>query len=116
MNGAIFELSAEELERLDVRELRYDRVEVSGQVRLRGGGEPDGSVVTYRAKEINFAAEPPDDAVILAKYAGVVEHAFELIGAEALERFAATTGPHPVEVAEGVLVKDEIPPGNPRSW
>jgi cation transport regulator ChaC len=115
VNGAVFELSDEELKRLDVRELRYDRIDVSDAITLAGGAELS-TVVTYQAKPEHFAAEPPDGAIILAKYAGVVEHAFELLGPGEKERFLATTGPHPVEVVEATLVKDEIPPGNPRAW
>jgi cation transport regulator ChaC len=115
VNGAAFELSEPELERLDIRELRYDRVDVSEEISL-----PDGAgittVVTYRAKPEHFAPDPPPGAIILPKYAGVVEHAFELLGAGELDRFRSTTGPIPVEVVEAALVKDEIPPGNPRSW
>lgn len=116
VNGAIFELSDEELERLDLREMRYDRIDVSDAILLPGVADRPRTVVTYQAKRDHFAAEPPPGAIILAKYAGVVEHAFELHGPGELERFLATTGPHPVEVVEATLVKDEIPPGNPRAW
>jgi cation transport regulator ChaC len=116
VNGAIFELSQAELERLDLRELRYDRVDVSDSIALADGAERPRTVVTYTAKAEHFAAEPPRGAIILPKYAGVVEHAFELLGPGELERFAATTGPHPVEIVEADLVKDRIPPGNPRAW
>lgn len=116
LNGAIFELSSEELERLDRREIRYDRVEVTGEVRVTDGSKRPGTVFTYTAKPEHFAPQPPPGAIILAKYAGVVEHAFELLGPGQLDRFRANTGPHPVEIHEATLVKDEIPPGNPRSW
>ena len=115
VNGAVFELTDSELERLDLREMRYDRIDVSEEIVLPGDAGP-AAVVTYRAKPEHFAPEPPEGAIILPKYAGVVEHAFELLGAGELDRFRATTGPLPVEVVEAVLVKDEILPGNPDSW
>ena len=116
VNGAVFELSEAELERLDLREMRYDRITVSDAIVVAEGKQRPQTVVTYTAKEEHFAAEPPPGAIILPKYAGVVEHAFELLGAGERERFLATTGPHPVEIVEAVLVKDEVPQGNPRSW
>jgi cation transport regulator ChaC len=116
VNGAVFELTDRELRRLDAREVRYDRIDVSDSILIPGGAERPETVVTYQAKRDHFAPEPPPGAIILAKYAGVVEHAFELLGPDQPERFLATTGPHPVEIAEATLVKDEIPPGNPRAW
>ncbi|MGZ5340928.1 MAG: gamma-glutamylcyclotransferase family protein [Solirubrobacterales bacterium] len=116
VNGAMFELTDQELQRLDVREMRYDRIDVSDAILLPDGADRPPTIVTYRAKPDHYAAEPPPGAIILAKYAGVVEHAFELLGPGERERFLATTGAHPVEVVEATLVKDEIPPGNPRAW
>ena len=73
-------------------------------------------VVTFTAKPANYAETPPPGAVILASYARAVEAAFESLGPGQLELFRETTGPHPVEVVEGVLVRDRIPAGNPREW
>jgi hypothetical protein len=111
-NGVLYELSEDELRRLDVRELRYDRVEVGDGIEASGFER----VHTYTAKPAHFAATAPAGAVILAHYALTVQAAFAALGADQLELFRETTGPHPVEVVEGVLVSDEIPAGNPRSW
>jgi len=54
--------------------------------------------------------------VILATYVRAVEAAFETLGPDQLDLFRETTDPHPVEVVEGVLVRDQIPAGNPREW
>src|SRR5205823_12730351 len=54
VNGVVIELSESELDRLDIREIRYDRVEVTGLV--DGDGLPD-RIVTYRAKPFHFAPE-----------------------------------------------------------
>lgn len=113
VNGAVIELSEAELERLDLREIRYDRVEVSGLV--EGEGLPE-RIVTYTAKHGHFRPQVPEDAVILASYAEAVERAFEALGAGELERYIATTGPHPVRRVEATLVVDKIPAGNPRLW
>lgn len=113
VNGVVIELTEAELDRLDVREVRYDRVDVTGS--LRGEDLPD-RIVTYRAKPFHFAPEPPDDAVILATYASAVERGFDALGPGELERYIATTGPYPVERVEATLVVDRIPDGNPRDW
>src|SRR3954466_14315541 len=47
VNGVVIELSEEELDRLDIREIRYDRVHLTGSVE---GEDLPGRIVTYRAK------------------------------------------------------------------
>jgi len=112
-NGALLEVSEAELERLDLRELRFDRVDVSGAV---DGGSGFERIVAYRAKPAHRAPKPPPGAIVLGPYARTVEAAFAALGEGERERFLETTGPPPVEVVEGVLVSDRIPPGNPRAW
>jgi cation transport regulator ChaC len=113
VNGVVIELTDDELDRLDIREIRYDRVDVTDLV--DGEGLPD-RIVTYTAKDFHFAPEPPEDAVILATYAQAVEQGFETLGPGELDQYLATTGPYPVERVAATLVMDKIPDGNPRSW
>ncbi|MGH2922933.1 MAG: gamma-glutamylcyclotransferase family protein [Solirubrobacterales bacterium] len=113
VNGVVIELDESELDRLDIREIRYDRVDVSD--RVGGEGLPE-RIITYTAKDFHFAPEPPDDAVILATYASAVEAGFAALGPGQLDRYRTTTGPHPVELVEAGLVIDRIPAGNPRAW
>jgi cation transport regulator ChaC len=112
VNGVVIELSESELDRLDIREVRYDRVDVTGSI--EGDGLPE-RIVTYTAKEFHFAPEPPEDSVILATYAAAVELGFEHLGPSELEHYLATT-PYPVDRHEATLVIDKIPDGNPRDW
>jgi hypothetical protein len=114
-NGALIEITGAELDRLAGRELRYDGVEVTDDL---VGAEDLGldRVIAFTAKPGNFAATPPAGAVILAAYARAVEAAFEALGPGELELFHRTTGPRPIEVVEGVLVRDQIPTGNPQEW
>jgi Gamma-glutamyl cyclotransferase, AIG2-like len=112
VNGVVIELTEAELDRLDIREIRYDRVDVTGSV--EGEGLP-GRIVTYTAKAFHFAPEPPEDAVILRTYAEAVEKGFETLGPDELDHYRATT-PYPVERVEAKLVIDKIPDGNPRAW
>jgi hypothetical protein len=108
-NGVLLEVTEDELRRLDVREMRYDRIEVEP---LAGFDR----VFTYTAKRANRAADPPPGAVVIEAYVQGVERAFAALGAEQLALFRETTGPPPVEVIAAALVRDHIPPGNPREW
>jgi cation transport regulator ChaC len=112
-NGALIEIDEAELQRLDLREIRYRRVEVTDRIEAEHDFK---RVVTYTARPENFAAEPPDGAVAMAPYLRAVEAAFRELGEGEWERFLANTGPPPVELIEPRLVRDEIPPGNPRDW
>ena len=113
-NGALIELDEQQLERLDARELRYRRVEVTDCV--RGDYLPSGPVYAYVARPEHHFPDPPVGAVVIAAYLEAVETAFTALGPGALAEFRATTGPPPVPVIAGRLVHDEVPPGNPRGW
>ena len=104
-NGAVIALSAAEFDRLDVREIRYDRVEVGID-----------RVFAYRAKPERFAPEPPEGSVVLAGYLEAVEGGFDALGPGELDAFRRTTDPPAAPVIEAVLIRDEIPEGNPRGW
>jgi cation transport regulator ChaC len=112
-NGVLVEVGEAELERLDLREMRYDRMDVTRQIGEEAGFD---RVVAYAAKPEQYAPRPPDGAVIMRAYVETVERAFDALGPGELEVFRRSTGPPPVEVVEAVLVSDRIPPGNPRTW
>lgn len=114
VNGVLLELSVAELDRLDLREIRYDRVEVTDLI--EADGPVPERVIAYTAKTANFAPEPPPDTVILATYAAAVESAFDALGDGELYHYRETTGPCPVERVAAALIKDRIPAGNPRDW
>ena len=111
-NGALIEVTDDELERLDLRELRYLRVDVTDQV----SGHRFDRVSAYAGRPENYAPEPPEDAVAMAPYLRTIESAYRSLGDGEWELFLETTGPPPVEAIEPLLVRDEIPPGNPRQW
>jgi cation transport regulator ChaC len=112
VNGVLIELSEAELDRLDIREIRYDRVEVTESVE---GEDLPGRIVTYKAQPFHFAPEPPQDSVILETYASAVELGFSRLGKGELDHYLATT-PVPVDRVAATLVVDRIPAGNPREW
>jgi cation transport regulator ChaC len=116
-NGALIEIGEGEAERLDLREMRYDRVEVTEAVRPLGEGAPDfDRVVAYVAKRAHHAPAPPSGAVVMAPYLRTVEAAFAKLGDDHLALYRETTDPPPVEAIEPTLVRDHIPAGNPRAW
>jgi hypothetical protein len=111
-NGALIEVDEDDLERLDVRELRYARADVSGAL----GDAGFDRVLTYVARPEHHVARAPRDAIVIASYLRTVERAFARLGPEELVRFRTTTPTPPAAVEEAVLVQDRIPPGNPREW
>jgi cation transport regulator ChaC len=113
-NGVLLRLTADELDRLDLREMRYDRVEVTD--RLDDAVAAGGRVFTYTAKPRQLATTPPEGAVVISAYLGAVEDAFAALGDAELALYRETTGPPPVPVIDAVLVRDRIPAGNPRDW
>lgn len=112
-NGALLALSEAELLRLDVREMRYDRTDITDGIELPPALD---RVFAYKAKPGHFAPEPPDDAVVISSYLEAVESAFAALGNGQWDLFLRTTGPPPVPVVDAVLIRDRIPPGNPREW
>ena len=117
-NGVLIEVTEGEVERLDLRELRYDRVEVDAEIEPLGDtGLPDfDRVVLYTAKAVHRMAQAPPGAIVIAEYVRTVEAAFAALGPGQLDLFHETTDPPPVEPSEATLVADRIPPGNPRRW
>jgi hypothetical protein len=113
-NGAVIELTEAELERLDLREMRYDRFEVTGHVDPAPAGIE--RVFAYRAMPERLVVSPPAGSVVIAAYLRTVEEAFAALGPGELEAFRRTTGQPPAPVVEAVLTRDEIPAGNPRRW
>ena len=117
-NGALIEISEVEADRLDLRELRYRRADVTADVRPPevGGSMPFDQVIAYVARPEHHAPTPPHGAVVMAPYVRTVEAAFAALGPEHLDAYRATTDAPPVEAVEATLVRDRIPEGNPRRW
>ncbi len=117
-NGVLIEITDAEADRLDLREMRYDRVDVTAEVRPPEGGEapPFDRVIAYTAKPRHHAREPSPGTIVIARYVATVEAAFAALGPGELGHYRETTDPPPVEPVEATLVRDQIPEGNPRAW
>lgn len=117
VNGALIAVSAEELARLDRRELRYDRRELPIASLAGPVGEPaPDRLFTYLAKAEHHVSAPPAGAVIVERYAAAVEEAFDGLGPGQLDEYRRTTLPYPVALVACRLIADRIPQGNPREW
>ncbi len=113
-NGVLIELTEAELDRLDLREMRYDRVDVTDSI--AADHVAFDRVITYTAKPEHHHPTPPADAVVVSTYPAAIEAAFDRLGPGQLDRFHATTTPIPVALTDATLIADRIPPGNPRDW
>jgi cation transport regulator ChaC len=111
VNGAVVDVTEGELTLLDHRELRYDRVEVTGSVPV-----PHDRVFAYTARREHLAVHPPGGCVVLASYARAVEAAFAGLGAHHLDSYRRGTLPYPAPVMEGRLVEGAVRAGNPHRW
>jgi len=107
VSGVLFAVDDEELAVLDKRERNYNRRDVTGLI----DGHRAERVWTYIGKpeaEQRFALGAREDrAVIDRTYLASVRAGFQLIAADALEEFDATTDPHGCPVLE--LRRVEIP-------
>jgi cation transport regulator ChaC len=115
INGALIPVEQAELERLDLREIRYRRVEVGAGIDGPRTGRFD-RVFAYVARPEHHAPAPPAGAVIIAAYEQTVEAAFAGLGRGELDRYRTTTSPCTAERIDAELVIDRIPAGNPRRW
>ena len=92
-NGVAVRVDADELARLDHRERHYDRVDVSGQIAVRGS--VDGPVVTYVPKreaiERYETARDAGAAAVEQRYWDLVDGAFATLGEDRADEYRATT-------------------------
>jgi len=115
VNGALLRVTDDELVRIDRREVRYRRIDVSPAI-AGGDAAASGPVFTYVARPEHHAPVPPAGAVVIAAYERTVEDAFTGLGPGQFDHYLETTERGTAERIEAYLVRDEIPAGNPRRW
>lgn len=87
-NGVLIPLRREDLEKLDLRERQYDRVEVTAAV----NPPPPGRTYTYVGKPA--ARRLPEGTVVAASYEQLVDAAVRRRGERFAEEFRRSTAPH----------------------
>lgn len=94
-NGAIVRVDDAELERLDLRESDYERIDVTAHVELHDELRCDGVVWTYlprpSAIERYETAAATGRAAVRLGYVELVEAAFAAMGADHLDSYRTTT-------------------------
>lgn len=118
VNGALFEVSATEIEHLNARESNYLRIDVSDSV---FEAPTNSTVYTYASYPIPSPEIANSKAITRRDYLDLVESAFDLMGPGQLDEFRLTTAPPP-QVAQvepdGKVLKpypDKLPtPSDPR--
>lgn len=108
VNGALIEIGAEDLSVLDLREVRYRRIETVTDAGL--------AVITYAARHHHNALVTPAGAFVLDTYLEAVERGFGSLGTDELETFRLTTGDPPAPVVSCRLIRHQAAGASPRSW
>lgn len=92
-NGVLIAVTADELARFDEREVHYNRIEITGQVRATAG-----DIDLTQARVWTYVAKPeyrilPPGAFIAERYQQVVDEAVSAYGEAFSATFAKTTRP-----------------------
>jgi len=88
-NGIVFEVSIDELKKLDIREQYYRRIDITKYIRPH---IQDGKVYTYQGKP-EFFAENFTSPVVLAQYLKMIDEGIRRWGKSFSDKFKATTQP-----------------------
>jgi cation transport regulator ChaC len=101
-NGVIGWVNDGELDELDRREARYDRVDVTAVTNVAGTSQLDDPIVTYvprdDALQIYEAARAVGRAAVSERYWNLVDGAFAALGEGQRARYHATTPPPRVPI------------------
>lgn len=113
VNGVLIEIGADDFEALDVREVRYRRVDVTDAIATP---PPASLILTYTATHHHTALMTPARALILSTYLEAVEQGFTALGEDELEAFRRSTGAPPVPVVKGRLIRHRARGPSPVHW
>lgn len=100
VNGVVYEVTAQELRALDVRERNYERVEVTEHVAEADVGRVWTYVGRHDARERYEIGAATHRAVVSREYHDEVSQGFASLGADALDEYTATTDPPACPVRE----------------
>jgi len=87
-NGVIFEVSRDDIRRMDERENHYERIEITDELSLN----LEGNIYTYVGlNKYETLAEHKNDAILPLSYLQLVEQGFGTISETEVETFNQTT-------------------------
>jgi cation transport regulator ChaC len=104
-NGVLIAVSADELQRLDLRESGYDRIDVTSRITFDAAPPETGwSAYTYVGRAEKRVL--PAGAFIPTRYDAVVREGAALYGPSFAARFAQTTRPHALPICDAFYPND----------
>jgi len=98
VNGALIQVTPEELTRLKLREKNYQCIDVSLAITEL---PPRGRVYTFRCRPEHWLREGETDAFIPARYMQMVRSGFQEVGPAFLRLYEETTEPSQLPVLNG---------------
>lgn len=98
LNGILIEVTRNELEKLDIREKYYRRIDITEYIHPP---VQDGRVFVYQGKP-EFFVENFTNPVVLTQYLNIIDKGIRHWGKEFSDRFEATTQPHGFAMIDGV--------------
>ena len=98
VNGILFQLSEEELDKIDRRERNYDRIHISNQV------EPIVSDPVYMYVGKEEYTVPPKESVVLAQYERLIEEGLSFWGNAFQQHYYESTLAHSFPRKDGKYV------------
>jgi hypothetical protein len=98
VNGILIDLSIDELNKLDIREKHYNRIDITPHVRPP---LDNSRIFAYQGKP-QFFVENFADPKVLARYVDIVYQGIRHWGTDFQEKYEATTLPHHFDVIDGV--------------
>jgi pimeloyl-ACP methyl ester carboxylesterase len=108
VNGVLFVVDSEELERFDAREWIYDRVEITSA--LRGVEVEGGQAWIYRGKAEHVWAHPPspEGGAIRRTYLEIVQAGHRALGQQFVREYEVSTEPIPQSLVVADVRRDDL--------
>ncbi len=98
VNGILFQLSEEELDKMDRRERNYDRIDISNLI------EPNVSKPVYMYVGKEKYTVPPQESVVLAQYERLIEEGLSFWGNAFQQHYYESTLVHSFPRKDGKYV------------
>lgn len=97
VNGVTFPVTAQELERLQVRERNYTMIECGADLEFA----VPGRVVTFMCTQADHLAATGSEGAVLQRYIDIVDDGCNAFGEDFIQEFIRTTAPHSFLIVDG---------------